>query len=791
MKIPLILHQIGPTQEVPEYLKGFADSWSKWNPSIQRMYWTDYELRNFISDQAPEFLTIFDSFTHGVCRADLGRYLLLQHIGGIYADLDCQCLRPIAQLIEGKELVISAEPKDHLRQKNVQDRDLMQIICPSFIASVPNHALWHDVLSKIVNLNPHLITDTDDVLDYTGPFLLSKLFSENNSYNRYLVPAKKIYPFTKEDCWEGRIFDPIFWSEKTEECFVAHYWHGSWFRKSEQWRTGVPKEAPVHVKEPPAQLTRRNNYSRNIRVKQITPLISCLMVTSGRRHQVTMAIECFLAQTYPNRELIVVDDDPKSELDILIREIGSPNIRHVKLTYEKQSLGRLRNIALDNAHGMYICQWDDDDLYDPLRLEVQWQTLVNTDSQASVLARWIIWWPNIEKMAISGYRDWEGSLLCERSLMPRYPDLKQGEDSIVMEELRKSIRIARIDMPRLYVYINHGENTFSSSHFEEQWKLSTYFWQDGDTLRIEHELNRRIPILNYRKILEEISLDISKKNKLFRSKDSSELKDPKVLILTPIRDATQHLEKYISLLENINYNKEQLTLALLEGDSQDGTYSLLNKLRPRFEKRFKKVKLYRKHFYPAQPKGERWETSLQRERRERLAKTRNHLLMNALDDEDWVLWLDVDVCEYPADLIHQLIASGRDIVTANCLGATGSSFDLNSFRMKSSIELEVDGGTSSEYMKGTSKDEHYIDGLWQPPKGIGRNYVDAYKQYSIVELDAVGGTVLMIRAALHRQGLNFPTYPVGGFIETEGLSMVARKMGIRSWGLPQLIVHHV
>jgi hypothetical protein len=111
--------------------------------------------------------------------------------------------------------------------------------------------------------------------------------------------------------------------------------------------------------------------------------------------------------------------------------------------------------------------------------------------------------------------------------------------------------------------------------------------------------------------------------------------------------------------------------------------------------------------------------------------------------------------------------------------------------MKSSIELEVDGGTSSEYMKGTSKDEHYIDGLWQPPKGIGRDYVDAYKQYSIVELDAVGGTVLMIRAALHRQGLNFPTYPVEGFIETEGLSMVARKMGIRSWGLPQLIVHHV
>lgn len=791
MKIPFTLHQIGPTHEIPDYLKGFSDSWSKWNPSIRRMYWTDSELRDFISDQAPEFLRIFDSYTHGVCKADLGRYLLLQHLGGIYADLDCQCLRPIAQLLEGKELVISAEPKDHLSQKNVQDRDLTQIICPSFIASEPNHPLWHDVLSKIKKSNPLLISDTDDVLDYTGPFLLSKIFSDNASYSKYLVPTEKIYPFSKKDCWQGKVFDPLFWSERTQKCFVAHYWHGSWFRKSEQWRTDVPKEAPVHVKEPPSQLTRHSGISKNSRRKHNTPLISCLMVTSGRTHQAAMAIECFLAQTYPNRELIVVDDDPKSELENLIRKIGSCNIRHIKLTYKKHLLGRLRNIALDNAHGKYICQWDDDDLYDPLRLEVQWQTLISTDSQASVLARWMIWWPHLQKLAISGYRDWEGSLLCERSLMPRYPDIKRGEDTIVMEKLRKSIRIARIDMPRLYVYINHGENTFTSSHFEDQWRLSTYSWQANDAFSMEYELNRRIPILNYKKMIKAITLGAIAKDEQNKLDNSSKPKDPKVLILTPIRDATQYLEKYISLLENVDYNKERLSIALLEGDSQDGTYSQLNKLRLRFEKRFKQVKIYRKNFYPLLRTGDRWETSLQRERRERLAKTRNHLLMNALHDEDWVLWLDVDVCDYPADLIHQLIDSGRDIVTANCLGSTGASFDLNSFRMKSSFKTEVDGGISSEFVKGTSADDYCIDGLWQPPKGIGRDYVEAFKPYSIVELDSVGGTVLMVRADLHRQGLNFPTYPVEGFIETEGLSMVARKMGIRSWGLPQLVVRHV
>ena len=60
----------------------------------------------------------------------------------------------------------------------------------------------------------------------------------------------------------------------------------------------------------------------------------------------------------------------------------------------------------------------------------------------------------------------------------------------------------------------------------------------------------------------------------------------------------------------------------------------------------------------------------------------------------------------------------------------------------------------------------------------------------LIELDAVGGTVLLFRAELHRQGLNFPAYPVEGFIETEALSKVARSLGIRSWALPQLLVHH-
>ena len=64
-------------------------------------------------------------------------------------------------------------------------------------------------------------------------------------------------------------------------------------------------------------------------------------------------------------------------------------------------------------------------------------------------------------------------------------------------------------------------------------------------------------------------------------------------------------------------------------------------------------------------------------------------------------------------------------------------------------------------------------------------------------LDAVGGTMLLVRADVHRDGLVFPCYPYGlqiprirppgmnvwyGEIETEGLGIMAGDMGVQCWG---------
>jgi len=162
------------------------------------------------------------------------------------------------------------------------------------------------------------------------------------------------------------------------------------------------------------------------------------------------------------------------------------------------------------------------------------------------------------------------------------------------------------------------------------------------------------------------------------------------------------------------------------------------------------------------------------QRRAILAQSRNELLRRALKDEDWVLWLDVDVIDYPRDIIEQLLSYGKDILHPHCVMEYGGiTFDRNGWR------------------------EH------------GRVIMDALRGCELLApLDAVGGTMLFIRADLHRRGLIFPETLYGadnprvrppdqswdadrpGELETEGLGIMALDMNVQPWGLPDLEVLH-
>lgn len=224
------------------------------------------------------------------------------------------------------------------------------------------------------------------------------------------------------------------------------------------------------------------------------PLVSCLMVTRDRPRLAARAVECFLAQSYPNRELIVVDGGESDELKQGIDAICYPPIKLHRQQQGARSVGELRNLAVEKSAGQYLCSWDDDDLHDPDRLSVQMAVTTALGAQACFLSRLQLWWPARRALAVSTRRMWEGTMICRKDTMAAYPHLHRGEDPPVAYRLWRTSRVVLLDEPRLYTYVFHGANTIGEAQFAQHCAAATQEWTGdayGQRLAV---LGARVPI---------------------------------------------------------------------------------------------------------------------------------------------------------------------------------------------------------------------------------------------------------------------------------------------------------
>ncbi len=492
MRIPRIIHQTWKTAELPADLAALQATWQALHPHWQYRLWTDSDNRALIAEHEPWFLPIYDGYQQPICRVDAARYFILKHHGGVYIDLDFECVRPLDAALEGHGMVIGLEPQAHTELEHIRSHGVDVLLCPSFIACTPDHPFWAQVEKGLVQYH-----QASDPLEATGPLLLSRLYQRlSNKSAVHLLPAEMLYPISKFDCWDRLLNDPGFKAKviAAPEVLGIHHWH--------------------------------------------------------------------------------------------------------------------------------------------------------------------------------------------------------------------------LQLPALGIQIPDS------------------------------------PI------------------------EAAPL--PSILILTPLKNARAYLPRYVEKLLSLDYPSDRLSLALLESDSSDGSFEWLQQQRATLEKRFRKVQLIKRDF-GFQLNDVRWARALQRQRRSVLAKSRNALLQAALGDEQFVLWLDIDVSDYPANVFQQLLATGKEIVLPHCVDGSGMTFDLNTFCFKDPAK-----GDSASAL---------CDGLYQPSVGEGRWYLQDMRE-PLVKVDAVGGTMLLVNADLHRDGLNFPSFPYRHYIETEGLAMMAKDMGYSCWALRTLEIVH-
>lgn len=87
------------------------------------------------------------------------------------------------------------------------------------------------------------------------------------------------------------------------------------------------------------------------------PLVSCIMPTADREKFISLAIDYFTEQNYPNKELVIIDDGKRPVRNLV------PEDPHIRYYYSEPigSIGLKRNYAIERARGSIIVHWDDDD----------------------------------------------------------------------------------------------------------------------------------------------------------------------------------------------------------------------------------------------------------------------------------------------------------------------------------------------------------------------------------------------------------------------------------------------
>ena len=141
--IPPIIHQTWKSKEdLPERFAFWRSSFIELNPGFDCPIHDDAGNRALLASTFPQFLPVYDGFPREIFRVDFIRPVYMFTAGGIYADLDYQCLRPLSVLDRDDRAIV-------LGRMGTDDRDV-HAIPNAFMASSANQGFWLGFLAKML-----------------------------------------------------------------------------------------------------------------------------------------------------------------------------------------------------------------------------------------------------------------------------------------------------------------------------------------------------------------------------------------------------------------------------------------------------------------------------------------------------------------------------------------------------------------------------------------------------------------------------------------------------------------
>ena len=173
------------------------------------------------------------------------------------------------------------------------------------------------------------------------------------------------------------------------------------------------------------------------------------MPTFGRPELVSESVAMFLAQDYPQKELIILND-----CDGQIFRFDHPQVRVVNQSQRYATLGEKRNACIELAVGEVIAVWDDDDVYLPWRFSDAVREMLSRQAAFYRPSEFWAYWGDANLHDNQSTPGWVSHGFCcfTKKLWETvggYPQQSLGEDAVFFKRIHEFLGLPFITMPVL------------------------------------------------------------------------------------------------------------------------------------------------------------------------------------------------------------------------------------------------------------------------------------------------------------------------------------------------------
>jgi mannosyltransferase OCH1-like enzyme len=215
--IPNIIHQTWKSKtELPDNFLAWRNSFIELNPNFTINLHDDLDNRNLLIKHLPQLLSVYDNFPREIFRVDFIRAIYLFFYGGIYADMDVQCLKSLDRYLSLSGVYLA---------KMGEQEDFPHSIPNAMMASSKGCGFWLFYILKMVELSYTPYTENSP--EYiTGPVVLKNCALEFNSniekckqvitefINQHEIPLDVlIMDFSLVNIMEPNVWFPLNWND--------------------------------------------------------------------------------------------------------------------------------------------------------------------------------------------------------------------------------------------------------------------------------------------------------------------------------------------------------------------------------------------------------------------------------------------------------------------------------------------------------------------------------------------------------------------------------------------------